>query len=131
MGDLAFDQYAIPPAETFSDTMRLHYGWSSPVRGPDGEYVGPNYISDDDGVELHLEAMLMFAAAAYDHFGGGQGRLPFTVSLDEVREYINDYDNKIRFQVFGFDDEIAELAYTYLSGEGEDYDTFHQVVEWV
>src|SRR3989344_2124150 len=93
--DLDFNAHIIPPAETFADTMRLHYGWSSPVRDEDGGLRPEfSFVADTDNVEEHISAMLGFVAGAYAHFRGGEGWLPFPVTYDEVLAFVSDYETQ-------------------------------------
>lgn len=124
--DIHFQREVIPPAETFGDTMRLHYGWSSPVRDEDGR-LKPNlpFVADIDGVEFQIEAMQAYAAATFCELGGGEGEQPFEVDYETVLDFVRDADSQEYFGVWGFEEEIARLAFRYLSGEGDNYDAFH------
>jgi len=128
--DVDFSAHIVPPAETFGDTMRLHYGWSSPVRDADGQ-IKPelSFVADTDNVDEHIEYMLRFAAGTYAHFGGGEGRLPFPVPYEDVLAFVSDYDTQSEFSVYSFEEEIAGLAHRYLNGQGDDYDRFHALVD--
>lgn len=126
--DIDFREGIIPPARTFADTMRLHWGWSRPSR--DTLDRAP-YLADTDNVDMHVEAMQRFAADTYGHFGGGEGKLPFGASFEQTLDYVSDPENQDRFMVHGFEEEIASLAFRYLNGEGDDYAYFHNVQQMI
>lgn len=124
LSDLEFRDYVLPPTASYEDTMRLYYGWRKPSKE---ELELAPYVSNTDGIEEHIQHMLLFAADTYTNFGGGEGKLLFGASYREVLAYVENYENKGKFLVFGFEGEIAGLAHRYICGQGEDYNSFHQL----
>lgn len=126
--DIDFRDSVRPPASNFDNTLRLFCGWGAPS---EESLERAPYLANYDYTEEHIEQMLRFAASTYGHFGGGEGKLPFGVTFEEVLAFVQNIDNQDQFMVYGFEEEIAGLAHKYLTGEGEDYEAFHQIQDLV
>ena len=114
--DLCFAGFIVPPSETFADTMRLEYGWTTP--GPAQQDKAP-YLAVTDGVKAHIDAMQAFVTMTVEHFG--LSAEPPTEA--QVNEFVNDYDNQSAVGVFALTDHVAPVALKYLRGEGDCYRT--------
>ena len=127
--DIHFRDHIIPPAETYEDTMRLFFGWSSAARGPDGELL-PNhtFVADTDGTLAHTDAMRRCAAALYVHFGGTKELRVIEVSDEEVESQFSAWHDAGKFGVWGFEEPVIDLTQRYLRGAGDDYGRFWGVV---
>ncbi|MCW1908014.1 MAG: hypothetical protein KIH63_001595 [Candidatus Saccharibacteria bacterium] len=113
--DLRFAGFVVPPSETFADTMRLEYGWTTP--GPEMQRAVP-YLAVSDGAEAHIDAMQAFVTKTVEYFGLDAQSQP---TINEVQAYVADYDNQVGVGVYTFLDEVAMVAHRYLIGEGDDY----------
>jgi hypothetical protein len=115
--DYYFRDTIRPPARSFVETIILQ----------DDIEAKPNIAP---AAETIVESMTELAADAYRHFGGGSGdQLPIgaQATYEDVLEYVADYDNHERFGVWGYHEEVAQLAHKYLIGEGEDYESFRRI----
>lgn len=126
--DIDFRDFVRPPASNFTNTLRLFYGWGAPSKE---SLDRAPFLANYDPTDEYVEQMLRYATSVYEHFGGGEGKLQFGISYEEVLAYVEDTDNKDQFMVYNFEEEIASIAHRYLTGEGEDYDLFHQIQETI
>jgi hypothetical protein len=74
--------------------------------------------------QFTLDQVVKFAANAYRHFGGVSYQLPPPVGFEKVLAFTADPTRQDKHLIWGHEEAVAELAYTYMMGNGADYETF-------
>ncbi|HXR50008.1 MAG TPA: hypothetical protein VN778_03195 [Verrucomicrobiae bacterium] len=74
--------------------------------------------------QFTLDQVVRFAAKAYRHFGGISYQLPPPVGFEEVLAFASDPTRQDQYLVWGHEEAVAQLAHTYMVGNGADYETF-------
>jgi hypothetical protein len=78
----------------------------------------------DHDSHIQMDLVMAAAADAYRQFAGPNNQLERPVAKEEVEALVLDFGWEDRHMSWAFGEQVAQIAYRYLNGEGEDYETF-------